>query len=74
MRLAVDVSRRLPATGDLFVLWDGSGLVVNWIETVCGDGPPRLRPRFANPDYTSDAGGAEAAHIVDTVVWTISRV
>ena len=71
--MAVDVPRRLPATGDLFVLWDGSWLVVKRIETVCGDGPPRLRPRFANPDYTSDAGGAEAAHIVDTVVWTISR-
>ena len=31
-RIVVDVSRRLPATGETFVLWDGIGLVVKHVE------------------------------------------
>ena len=34
------------------VLWDGSGLVAERVETVRGPGPPRLRLISANPDYT----------------------
>ena len=47
-RLVVDVSRRVPATGEMFVLWDGNGLVVKRIEAVRGE-PPRLRLISANP-------------------------
>ena len=39
----VDVSRQLPAIGELFALWDGSPLVVKRIETVRRDWPPALR-------------------------------
>ena len=55
-RIVVDVSRRLPSTGETFVLWDGNGLVVKQVERVQGheEGgaePPRLRLISANPDY-----------------------
>ena len=50
-RLVVDTARRVPATGEMFVLWDGNGLVVKRIETVREPGPPRLRLISANPDY-----------------------
>ena len=49
-RLMVDISRRVPATGEMFVLWDGNGLVVKRVETMRGD-PSRLRLISANPDY-----------------------
>ena len=35
-RIVVDVSRRLPSTGETFVLWDGHGLVVKQVERVQG--------------------------------------
>ena len=38
-RVVVDTARRLPATGELFVLWDGDGLVVKRGEPEHGPGP-----------------------------------
>ena len=78
-RVVLDVSRRLPATGETFVLWDGNGLVVKQVETVRGDGvdpdePPRIRLISANPDYATYACLAEDVHILGKVLWIISRV
>ena len=73
-RLVVDTARRVPATGEMFVLWDGNGLVVKRIETVREPGPPRLRLISANPDYTPYTCHAQDAHIVGKVLWTIRRV
>ena len=47
-QIMVDVSRRLPSTGETFVLWDGNGLVIKQVEAVHGDAAgedesPRLR-------------------------------
>lgn len=41
-RCVVDTARRRPASGELFVLVDGNGLVVKRLEAVPGE-PPRLR-------------------------------
>ena len=41
-RIVVDTARRAPATGELFVLWDGSALAVKRVEAVRGPGAPRL--------------------------------
>ena len=69
-RLAVDPARRQPATGEMFVLWDGGRLVVKRVEYVnsgpafqAGDNgdPPALRLKSANPHYTSLA---DEVHIV----------
>lgn len=38
-RLIVDISRRVPATGEMAVLWDGLGLVVKRLEAVSGSDP-----------------------------------
>ncbi len=42
----VDVARRVPATGEMFVLWDGNGLVVKRIEVVpnAASGSPSPAP------------------------------
>ena len=73
-RIVVDTARRIPATGEMAVLWDGSGLVVKRIETVRGPGPPRLRLISVNPDYAPYTCLAQEAHIVGRVLWTIRRV
>ena len=72
-RLMVDISRRTPATGEMFVLWDGNGLVVKRVESVRGD-PPRLRLISANPDYAPYICLAEDANITGKVVWAVRRM
>ncbi|MDE0282057.1 MAG: LexA family transcriptional regulator [Gammaproteobacteria bacterium] len=73
-RLVVDTARRTPATGEMFVLWDGSGLVVKRIEILPPDGgPPRLRLKSANPDYADYDCPAEGAHIAGRVLWSVRR-
>ncbi|WP_446830017.1 S24 family peptidase [Candidatus Foliamicus sp.] len=74
-RLLVDTSRRVPATGELFVLWDGGGLVVKRVEPLRDpDGRPRLRLKSANPDYADYTCLADEAHIVGKVLWTVRKV
>ena len=78
-RIVVDVSRRLPATGETFVLWDGIGLVVKHVEVARGDAaddddPPRLRLISANPDYAPYSCLVQDAHILGKVVWVVRRV
>ena len=68
-RIVVDTASRVPATGELFVLWDGAGLVVKRVEFLQGE-PPRLRLISANPDYTPYECLAEEAHIVGKVIGT----
>ena len=77
-RIVVDVSRRLPATGETFVVWDGNGLVVKHVEAVhrdaaCEDDPPRIRLISANPDYAPYSCLAQDAHIVGKVLWVVRR-
>ncbi len=77
-RIVVDVSRRLPATGETFVLWDGIGLVVKHVEVVRGDAvdddePPTLRLISANPDYVPYTCLAQDAHILGKVLWAVRR-
>ena len=73
-RIVVDTARRIPATGEMFVLWDGNGLVVKRVETLREPGPSRLRLISANPDYTPYTCLAEDAHIVGKVVWALKRM
>ena len=73
-RLLVDTARRLPETGEMFVLWDGNGLVVKRVERVNDGEAPALRLKSANPAYTDYTCLAEEAHIVGKVLWTVRRV
>ncbi len=78
-RIVVDVSRRLPSTGETFVLWDGNGLVVKQVEAVQSHGagedkPPRLRLISANPDYAPYSCLAQDVHVLGKVLWVVRRV
>ena len=48
-RIVVDTARRIPATGEMAVLWDGNGLVVKRIETVREPGPPQAAIDLRQP-------------------------
>ena len=72
-RIVVDTDRRVPATGELYVLWDGTGLVVKRIELVHGKGAPSLRLISANPDYPAYTALVSDIHIVGKVLWKFTR-
>ena len=72
-RLIIDISRRVPATGEMAVLWDGLGLVVKRIEAVAGSKPAKLRLISANPLYAPYAVPAQDVHVVGKVVWVLRR-
>ena len=70
-RLVVDTARRVPAAGELFVLWDGTGLVVKRVETLAAKGALRLVS--AHPDYPAYERPADEVHIVGKVLWKVTR-
>ena len=75
-RLLVDVTRRAPApgTGEMAVLWDGTGLVVKRVEVLPNAEPPRLRLISTNSTYEPYTCLAQDAHIVGKVLWTLRRM
>ncbi|MXW21117.1 MAG: S24 family peptidase [Gammaproteobacteria bacterium] len=74
-RLLVDTSKRVPATGEMFVLWDGNGLVVKRVERVDGTGgEPGLRLKSTNADYADYTAPAGDVHVVGKVLWTVRKV
>lgn len=74
-RLLVDTSRKVPAAGEMFVLWDGAGLLVKRVEPERdAAGMPTLRLKSANPDYSDYTALARDVHVVGKVLWTVRRV
>ena len=74
-RLLVDTSRRVPAAGEMFVLWDGNGLVVKRVEPVAESaGEPALRLKSTNAEYADYTAPAGEVQIVGKVLWTVRRV
>ena len=67
---AFGTARRQPAIGELFVLTDGAGVVVNRLETMRETDPVGLRLLSANPDYALYTCLAEEARIIGKVLWT----
>lgn len=73
-RLLIDTSRQMPATGEMFVLWDGSGLVVKRVELCADDsGTPALLLKSANPHYADYTVPVTDTYIVGKVLWTFRK-
>ena len=70
-RIFVDTARTVPAAGELFVLWDGAGLVVKRVEALTAEGALRLVS--AHPDYPPYERPAADVHIVGKVLWKVTR-
>ena len=74
-RLLVDTSRRVPGAGEMFVLWDGNGLVVKRVEPIAKTGrEPGLRLKSTNAEYADYTAPAGEVQIVGKVLWTVRRV
>ena len=71
-RIVVDTARRVPAAGELFVLWDGTGLVVKRVEALGAGGTLRLAS--AHPDYPAYERPADEVHVVGKILWAIRRI
>ena len=70
-RIVVDTARRVPAPGELFVLWDGTGLVVKRVEALTAEGALRLAS--AHPDYPAYERPADEVHVVGKILWKVTR-
>ena len=62
--------RIVPAPGELFVLWDGTGLVVKRVEALTAEG--RLRLVSAHPDYPPYERPADDVDLVDRALWEVT--
>lgn len=70
-RLIVDTTRRVPHTGELFVLRDGERTVVKRIERMYGSAQPRLRLISTNPACAPVTCLAEDVEPIGKVIWTV---
>ena len=73
-RLVIDTAPANPTTGELCVLFDGSGVAVRRVEVVPGTEPAQLRLTCANPNYAPIACLAGEARIVGKVLWAFRRM
>ena len=73
-RILIDVSQRVPVPPDIFVIWDGTGLVTKWIEHMPHSEPPKVVIKSLNPEYTSYEGTAEQIRVVGRAVWVARRL
>ena len=72
-RLIVDTARRVPYTGELFVLRDGQDIVVKRVAHILGSAPPRLRLISANPDHAPAIRLAGDVEPIGKVIWSVRR-
>ena len=72
--LVATARRGGPTTGEMFVPWDGNGVMVKRIEIVPNADPPRqLRLITAKPEYTGYTCEAQGVHVVGKVLWNVRR-
>ena len=77
-RIVVDASRKTPATGETFVLWDGSGIVVKKVDVA----PPAEGGRAAAASASSRKTPAirpirvlaEDVHFLGKALWVVRRM
>ena len=68
---AIVNARTVPAPGELFVLRDGTGLVVKRVEALTAQGTLRLAS--ARPDYAPYERPADEVDVVGKVLWKVVR-
>ena len=75
-RIVVDISRKTPATGETFVLWDGNGIVVKKVDLAPGEGggPRRIRLVSENTDYPPYTRLAQDVHFLGKALWVVRRM
>jgi phage repressor protein C with HTH and peptisase S24 domain len=73
-RILIDVSQHVPVPPEIFVNWDGMGLVAKRIEHEPNSEPHKVVIKSVNPEYDTYERDAEEVHIIGGVVWTARRL
>lgn len=67
-RVMVDVEDKTPSPPGIFVVWDGLGLVMKYVEVVANSEPLRVRISSAHPAFKPYERNIDEAHINGRVV------
>ncbi len=70
----VDTSKRNPSQPGIFVLWDGHGMVVKWLERIPRTNPPSLRVISENDLFPAVELTESDVEIVGRVAWYSRRL
>ena len=73
-RVMVDVEDRTPSPPGIFVVWDGLGLVLKFVEVVAGSDPIRVRISSAHKAFQPYERNLEEAHINGRVIGVWKRM
>lgn len=73
-RVMVDIQDRTPSPGGIFVIWDGLGLVLKYIEVIHNSDPLKVRLSSAHPAFLPYECTVDEAHINGRVVGVWKRL
>lgn len=73
-RVMVDTADRTPSPPGVFVVWDGLGLVVKYIEVIANSDPMRVRISSAHPAFKSYERTLDEAFVNGRVVGVWKRL
>lgn len=73
-RVMVDIEDRLPSPPGIFVVWDGLGLVLKYIEVIPNSEPLRVRISSAHPAFKAYERMVDEAYINGRVVGVWKRL
>lgn len=73
-RVMIDIQDRTPSPPGIFVIWDGLGLVLKYIEVIPNSDPLRVRLSSAHPAFMSYECMVDDAHINGRVVGVWKRL
>lgn len=73
-RVMVDIEDRTPSPPGIFVVWDGLGLVLKFVEVVAGSDPIRVRISSAHKAFQPYERNLEEAHINGRVIGVWKRM
>jgi hypothetical protein len=73
-RVMVDIQDKTPSPPGIFVVWDGLGLVLKYVEVIPGSEPLRVRISSAHPAFKPYDRTVDEAHINGRVVGVWKRM
>jgi phage repressor protein C with HTH and peptisase S24 domain len=73
-RVMIDVTDRTPSPPGIFVIWDGLGLVLKYVEVIPGSEPLKVRISSAHPAFKPYERNVPEAHINGRVVGVWKRL
>lgn len=73
-RVMVDIEDKTPSPPGIFVVWDGLGLVLKYVEVIANSDPVRVRISSAHKAFTPYERNLDEAHINGRVIGVWKRM